>query len=237
MHRPDERFTMCSTFKGLLAAQILLKIERGQEQFSRLIHYTARDLKDAGHPNFACPVTAANVQRGALTVEALCQAMVEMSDNLAAILLMRSIGGPSSLTAFVRSLGDTVTRSDRYEPFSNTYDGLLDTTTPRAIAKTAGTILLGPTLQQETRDLLTRWMINTKPGLQRLRASFPGDWVSADRPGTSGPDETNDYAVVWPPGRKAILMAAYYHAPHMSMDGREAVLRHVGSVIKDWVES
>jgi beta-lactamase class A len=72
-----------------------------------------------------------------MSVEALCQAIVEVSDNTAAVLLMRSVGGPAGLTQFIRDLGDTVTRSDRYEPESNRYSGVLDTTTPQAITRSA----------------------------------------------------------------------------------------------------
>jgi hypothetical protein len=78
-----------------------------------------------------------NVRQGAMSVEALCQAIVEVSDNTAAVLLMRSVGGPAGLTQFIRDLGDTVTRSDRYEPESNRYSGVLDTTTPQAITRSA----------------------------------------------------------------------------------------------------
>jgi beta-lactamase class A len=116
-HRANERFLMCSTFKGLLAAQILARVDTRQESLKRLIPYTEKDLI------FTSPVTKANVAKGALSVADLCQAMLEESDNTAAILLMRSAGGPKGLTRYLRSLGDKVTRSDRFEPDSNSYDG------------------------------------------------------------------------------------------------------------------
>ena len=127
-------------------------------------------------------MTKANVGRGALPVKTLCQAAVEKSDNTAAILLMRSVGGPASLTQFLRGLGDTVTRSDRYEPESNKYNGVLDTTTPRAIATVARSILLGDVLNPQSRAHLESWMTACTPGLNRLRAAFPADWQAADRP-------------------------------------------------------
>jgi beta-lactamase class A len=169
-----------------------------------------------------------------LSVATLCQAIVEVSDNTAAILLMRSAGGPEGLTRFVRSLDDTITRSDRFEPESNQSNGILDTTTPRAIIGSVGRILLGDVLSQNSRDLLEGWMIAAKPGLKRLRAAFPPDWVGADRPGTRLDNETNDYALARPPGRAPLLVAAYYDAPQLNMDTREAVLRDVGSVFVTW---
>ena len=133
-YRSNERFTMCSTFKGLLAAQVLARVDAGTESLTRMLRYNENDLSAAGYPDYSCPVTAQSVKTGALTLGTLCQAIVEASDNLAAILLMRSVGGPAGLTSFIRSLGDGATRSDRYEPLSNSYDGELDTTTPRAFS-------------------------------------------------------------------------------------------------------
>ena len=233
-YRPDERFTMCSTFKGLLAAQVLARVDAGMESLTRVLHYNEGDLSAAGYPDYLCPITAENVKTGALTLGTLCQSIVGVSDNLAAILLMRSAGGPAGLTSFIRSLGDETTRSDRYEPLSNDYDGVLDTTTPRAIIGSARAILLGRVLSPESRELLESWMIDSKTGLRRLRACCPPEWLIGDKTGTSGEEETNDYAIVRPPGREPLLVAVYYDAPKVDLDRREAVLREAGTVFVRW---
>jgi len=43
-YRADERFLMCSTFKGLLAALVFARVDAGQESLSRMIYYTEGDL-------------------------------------------------------------------------------------------------------------------------------------------------------------------------------------------------
>ena len=58
-HRADERFLMCSTFKGLLAAQVLSRVDAGKEDLARLMKYTEKDLI------FTSPVTKAHVAEGA----------------------------------------------------------------------------------------------------------------------------------------------------------------------------
>src|ERR1700744_1534575 len=68
-YRADERFLMCSTFKGLLAAQVLARVDAGKENLDRLVHYTEKDLI------FTSPVTKANVAQGAMPVRAMCQAI------------------------------------------------------------------------------------------------------------------------------------------------------------------
>jgi beta-lactamase class A len=230
-HRADERFLMCSTFKGLLAALVLARVEAGLESRSRMIRYGKKDLI------FTSPVTRTNIGKGAMSVDDLTRAMVEVSDNTAAILLMRSAGGPSGLTKFVRSLGDAVTRSDRYEPKSNECSGALDTTTPRAIIGSVQKILLGNVLKPESRQWLEAAMIACTPGLKRLRAALPSGWIAGDRPGTGIEGETNDYAIVRPPGRAPLLIAAYYSAPKLSMMDREVVLRETGRAFVKWAQA
>jgi len=222
-YREDERFLMCSTFKGLLAAQVLARVDAGQERLDRSVSYGEKDMV------FTSPVT-----EGALPVETLCRAVLEVSDNTAAILLMRDSGGPAGLTKFLRDLGDTVTRSDRYEPDSNRSSGVLDTTTPRAITQSVGKILLGNILSSASLDQLEAGMAACQPGGNRLRAALPPDWRAGDRPGTSVEAETNDYAIVHPPGRAPLLVAAYYDAPALDLASRETVLREAGTAFVHW---
>ncbi|WDD94782.1 hypothetical protein Bsp3421_004925 [Burkholderia sp. FERM BP-3421] len=51
---------------------------------------------------------------------------------------------------------------------------------------------------------------------------------------TSVEGETNDYALVRPPGRAPLLAAAYYDAPGFSWEAREAVLREAGAAFVTW---
>ena len=227
-YRADERFLMCSTFKGPLAALVLSRVDAGKEDLDRLLHYTEKDLI------YTSPVTKANVARGALSIGALCKAIAEVSDNTASVLLLRSVGGPEALTEFVRGLGDGVTRSDRYEPECNQKSGVLDTTSPRAFTRTIRQVLLGQVLSSRSRSQLEEWMRGCKPGLNRIRAALPADWVAGDRPGTSDEGETNDCAIVRPPGRGPLLISAYYDAPRVEGGRREGVLREVGGVFVRW---
>ena len=86
-YRADERFLMCSTFKVLAAAAVLKRVDDGKEKLDRLVTYGEAKLLSYA------PVTRANLKEG-MTLEALCAAAVEQSDNTAANLLLEAIGGP-----------------------------------------------------------------------------------------------------------------------------------------------
>ena len=222
-HRADERFLLMSTFKGPLAAMVLARVDAGADALDRPVPYGSRDLV------VASPVTAAHAAAGALTIAQLVAAILERSDNTAANLLLRRVGGPGALTAWLRSAGDRVTTVARYEATPG-QSGPENTTTPRAIAATAARISLGDLLRPSSRALNDRWMMGNALGSQRLRGGFPPTWPAIDRTGT-GDDIRNDYAVVWPPGRAPLVIAAYYEG-HALVEGvGEAVLRAVGAAI------
>lgn len=206
--RGGERFAMCSTFKWVLVASILSLVDQGKLTLDRRISYGANDMLS---PDFYAPVTRAHLAEGSLTVSELCAAAVEESDNVAANLLLGISGGPAALTEFIRGQGDAVTRVDRNEPTLNTNapGDPRDTTTPDAMIGLLGKMLTGDTLSPASRDQLTSWMKACRTGLARLRAGLPSDWTAGDKTGTGNNGAVNDVAVIWPPGRKPILVAVY----------------------------
>jgi beta-lactamase class A len=205
----EARFAMCSTFKVPLAAAVLARADRGEIDLSREIRFSEADLLDYA------PVVKANLSRGALPIEALLEAAVTMSDNSAANLVFGQISGPRGLTQFIRSTGDTLTRSDRDEPtLNNVRNGeVRDTTTPQAMLWLLNALLLGETLSPAARAKLTGWMEASPTGKDRLRAGLPKSWRVGDKTGTSGEGYVHDVAIATPPGRKPILITCYMDAP------------------------
>nr|6TY6_A Chain A, Beta lactamase (GNCA4-2) [synthetic construct]6TY6_B Chain B, Beta lactamase (GNCA4-2) [synthetic construct]6TY6_C Chain C, Beta lactamase (GNCA4-2) [synthetic construct] len=225
-YRGDERFPMCSTFKALLAAAVLARVDQGKENLDRRITYGKEDLVDYS------PVTEKHVGDG-MTVAELCEAAITYSDNTAANLLLEALGGPAALTAFLRSIGDNVTRLDRWEPELNTAapGDPRDTTTPAAMAATLRTLLLGDVLSPASRQQLVDWLIANKTGDKRLRAGLPADDRVGDKTGTGEHGTTNDIAVVWPPNRAPIFLAVYLTESQVDADARDAVIAEVARLV------
>jgi beta-lactamase class A len=217
-HRGDERFLLCSTFKLLLVAQVLHRVDVGEERLERRIAYDAADLQAWS------PETAQHVATG-MTVEALSVAALQQSDNTAANLLLRTQGGPEGLTRYVRALGDAVTRLDRIEPALNVpAPGDLDTTTPAAMAKTVRALLLGDALTPASRQRLAGWLEGNTTGGRRLRAGLPRDWRVGDKTGTSDDGSVSDVALATPPGRPPWIIVAYLMGCHAPREACEDVL-------------
>ncbi|WP_295185357.1 class A beta-lactamase [uncultured Brevundimonas sp.] len=217
--RGDERFVYCSTFKMYLAAATLLRVQAGQERLDRRIPITAADM--INHAPVTEPAVGAS-----LTVEQLMKGAVEVSDNPAANLLLKAMGGPSAMQTFYRGIGDDSTRSDRFEPQMNRLDGDKDTILPNQSVANLRRLFLDPAspLTAASRDRLLQWMTDTPTGQNRLRAGTPADWRVAHKTGTGGYGPTNDIGLLYPPNGQPVIVAAYYHASRATSDDANAAV-------------
>jgi beta-lactamase class A len=227
-YRMDERFPMCSTFKFLLGSAVLQRVDRRQETLDRAIAIPRKPLL------FNSPLTEPHAG-GTMTIEALCHAALTQSDNTAANLLLESIGGPRGITSFARSIGDTVTRLDRTETALN--EALAgdprDTTSPAAMVGDLKAVLLGNVLLPASRERLTRWMAANLTGLDRLRANLPEGWRAADKTGSNGEHTSNDIAVLWPPGKPPVIIAAYITQCTGPESKRSVMLAETGRLVRE----
>ena len=221
-YHEGERFPMCSTFKLLAASAVLSRVDAGREHLDRRIAYSESDLLEYA------PVTRAHVSEGSMTLGDLCAAAIEQSDNTAANLILGTLGGPSAITGYVRTLGDSVTRLDRTEPTLNQWQPgeERDTTSPAAILGDMRAILTGDVLSPASRDRLIAWLVASTRGLSRIRAGLPSGWRAGDKIGT-GRGVSGDLAIALPPGRRPLLFATYVIAPNATDAQRDATYADV----------
>ena len=225
--RADERFVMCSTFKASLAACVLSRVDDGKEFLERRVPYGQADLMDYA------PAAKQNLAAGAMTVEAMCKAAVELSDNTCANLLLAAVGGPAALTAFWRAIGDETSRLDHNEPVLNRSPpgDPHDTTTPAAMAANLHRLLLGDVLSAESRAQLTGWMLDCQTGANRLRAGLPKAWKVADKTGNNGSDAAGDIAVAWPSAKAPVLICGYVQGGKPAPAQIDAVFAEAGRLV------
>lgn len=228
-YREAERFALCSTFKWVLAAVLLARVDEGNLDLESPIHFGPSDLLEYA------PVTRARVGEGAMTLDALASAMVTTSDNTAANLLLALVGGPEALTKNVRSWGDSVTRLDRIEPElnGNLPQDVRDTTTPMAMSGLLQRVFSTATLSKASRARLLRWMHESTTGVTRLRAGFPSTWEAGDKSGTGGNGAVCDVAVAHPARNETIFVSAYLSGSTASLEHLAETLRKVGVLVAE----
>lgn len=225
-HRADERFPMCSTHKVLVGGAILSLIEAGKLRLDQMIPYGSNDLLEYA------PVTKKNLSAGAMSVQGLCEAAIRWSDNTADNLLLKLIDGPAGWTRYARSIGDTASRLDRFEPELNTSlaGDPRDTSTPAAMTRTLATLLFGTVLNDASRAHLKGWMLDSEITAKLLPAGVPSGWHVADKSGSGANGSRNDIGVLFPARGAPIVMSVFYTGSAAPQAERETIIARCATI-------
>lgn len=228
-HRADELFPMCSVFKTLAAAAVLRDLDRDGEVLARRIHYTEADLVQP-----ASDTILEHLSDG-MTIAGLSEIAITHSDNTAANLLLRELGGPTAITRFARSLGDRVTRLDRWEPDLNTAEPwrVTDTTSPAAIGRTYGRLVLGDALNHRDRELLTDWLLRNTTSAARFRAGLPPAWRLGDKTGSGSYGTANDVGIAWTETGAPVILSVLTTKPDQDAAWDNALIAKTATVLAE----
>ena len=228
--RADERFPLTSTFKVLLCGAVLARVDAGVERLDRRIHYRQQDLVAYS------PVSEKHLADG-MTVGELCAAAITMSDNSAGNLLLDTLGGPAGLTAFLRTIGDNVTRLDRRETQLNEAlpGDVRDTTTPASMATTLRKLLTTPSLSARSQQQLLLWMVDDRVAGPLIRAVLPAGWFIADKTGAGERGSRGIVALLGPDGKAERIVVIYLRDTAATMAERNQQIAGIGAaLIEHW---
>ncbi|CNG08037.1 class A beta-lactamase BlaA [Yersinia enterocolitica] len=226
LYRAAQRFPFCSTFKFMLAAAVLDQSQSQPNLLNKHINYHESDLLSYA------PITRKNLAHGMIVSE-LCAATIQYSDNTAANLLIKELGGLAAVNQFARSIGDQMFRLDRWEPDLNTArpNDPRDTTTPAAMAASMNKLVLGDALRPAQRSQLAVWLKGNTTGDATIRAGAPTDWIVGDKTGSGDYGTTNDIAVLWPTKGAPIVLVVYFTQREKDAKPRRDVLASVTKII------
>jgi beta-lactamase class A len=229
-YHSDEYFPMCSTFKVILASAILKRSTQIDALMQQRIKYQQRDLVTYS------PITKQHLEDG-MTVDALCAAAIQYSDNTASNLLMKILGGPEAVTTFARSIGDRQFRLDRWETALNSAipGDRRDTSTPNAMGLSLQRLALGDALEPRFQLQLRVWLQGNTTGAARIRAGVPADWQVGDKTGTGDYGTANDIGLLWPPRRSPVVVAIYTTQGEKDAKARNDVIASAARIVVDWL--
>ncbi|MFC4113708.1 class A beta-lactamase [Nonomuraea zeae] len=228
-YRSGESFPLLSTFKAVACAAALNKARTSEPGLmAKVVHWTSAEVKENS------PATEKHVRDG-MTVSALCEAAITLSDNTAGNMVLKQIGGPAGLTRYFRTLKDPVSRLDRWETELNdwTPKEKRDTTTPAAMGRDLRALTTGSALTAKDRKTLNAWLKANQTGDARIRAGLPPSWTVGDKTGANVPAGlTNDVAVVWP-GKSAapIILSIYTNRSASDADASNQAIAKTATIL------
>jgi beta-lactamase class A len=228
-HRSLERFPLASIQKLLLVMTFLAKVDAAQESLTRRVQITEAELDHS-----YSKITDRYPHGVTLPISELCALTIIDSDNTAADVLTKVVGGPHVVTKYIRSLDIRDVNVDRFErelPKSADVSEVRDTATPEATAQLALMLITkSPLSPASTRQLLS-WMYATRTGDTRFRAGVPTGWRVADKTG-SYKNAANDVGILYPPSpHRPIAVACYVHGVATTDEGSRAIAEITRAVV------
>ena len=228
---------MQSVFKAPLAFTVLHLVEGGKFSLDDPIRFGASDRIPHAYSPLQDEFPNANVN---VPLRKLLELAVSLSDNVAADLLLREIGGPPVVQRYIDSCGvrgfhlqdseATLHRDERLQ--------YRDWFEPAGAVQFLRLLSDHSPLTPEHTALLLGWMRTTPRGNQRIAGMLPAGTVVMHKAGTSGTDDgrspaTNDIGLIELPGGRRLAIAVFVTDSTADDAARDAIIARIARAAYD----
>lgn len=235
----DERFRMQSVAKVLIAMAALRKVDEGKLKLDQEVPLTRSDVDLIRDSYMHDPLPRSTKT---LTLASLLEKSVCRSNNGAADLTMKLLGGPAAVDKFVKDEHFSDIRVDRYEMELLLHDDdhlgadMLDSCTPRAMCAVLAKLQSGQLLSAKSTAYLLGLMRRCETGKNRLRAGFPAQWIVANKTGTGRvmfgvTQSANDVGIVTGPNNSTLIVTVLIGDAKLSQRDCEGKIAEVAKAV------
>lgn len=234
----DERFPMQSVFKLPLAMTVLDAVDRRTLRLDQSVRVTPTDFVSNRQHS---PIRDQNPKGVTLPLSELLRAAASESDGTAADVLLRLVGGPEAVTAYVRALGVNgltvaVTEKDMGRDPEAQYRNWA---TPVGAVALLRALDEGRALSPESRQHLLRLLAETPTGPNRIRGRLPAETPVAHKTGSSRTVNgvtaaTNDIGIITLPDGRRVAVAVFVSGSPADDATRERVIADVARAAYDF---
>jgi len=232
---------MQSTFKFPLAMAVFHQIELGKLQLDQPARFLKSDRSVTYSP-LQEEFPEADVD---VPLRKIIKLTVETSDNTAADIQLRLIGGPAVLQQYLDSLGLTAIHQQDNERAMHADHKLQyrNSAEPTAMVALLRLFADHSPLNKEHTALLNSWMLEATSSPQRIKGLLPAGTPAAHKTGSSGEESgmipaTNDVGLITLPavaGRpeRRLALAIFVTDAHADQATCEAVIARIAKAIYD----
>jgi len=235
---PQARPPMQSVFKFPLAVSALHLVEQGKLSLDQSVRFLPADrILPHTHSPLQDKYPDANVE---VPLRELLGLAVSQSDNVAADIVLRTIGGPAIVNRYMDSIGVTGFHLEDGEDglalnaaaqYRNWFEPAGAAQLLRRISDNA------PLTPEHTRILFT-WMQDGATGLKRIRGDLPPGTIVMHKTGSSGTRDgvtfaTNDIGLITLPDGRRLAIAIFVSDSRADDDARDGVIARIAKAAYD----
>jgi len=231
----DKPFPMQSVYKLPIAMAVLNQIDAGKLKLDQQVELKPSDYAPK---DIYSPVRDNNPEGGTFTLIELIKPTVSISDNSTSDYLMKFIGGPTAVSAYLNDIGSTQILVKNYEreiqaDWSIQYK---NSSTPYAMVDLLAKLHRGDGLSSSSRDRLIQIMRDTTTGPNRIKGNLPKNVTVAHKTGTSGKSNgitaaTNDAGIITLPDGRHIAIAVFVMDSKANEATRDEAIANIATTV------
>jgi len=228
---------MQSVFKAPLAFAALHLVERGKLSLDQPIRFRASDRIPGAYSPLQDQYPAAEVD---IPLRQLLSMAVSLSDNAAADVVLRVIGGPGVVDRYIKATGITgfhlrdneaALHRDATAQYRNWFE-------PAGAVQFLRLLNDHPPLTPEHAALLLGWMRETPRANHRIGGQLPAGTVVMHKPGTSDTANgltpaTNDIGLIVLPDGRRLAIAIFVTDSTAGDSERDSVIARIARAAYD----
>jgi len=235
---PHAHPPMQSVFKLPLAITALYLVEKGMHSLDENIRFLPTDrILPQTHSPLQDKYPEANVD---VPLRELLRLAISESDNVAADMILRVIGGPSVVNSYMSSIGITgfhledgedVLARDLTAQYRNWFE-------PAGAVQLLSRIRGSSPLTGKHTEMLLQWMKDSSSGLNRIKRDLPPGTIVMHKTGSSGTHDgltaaTNDIGLIALPDGRRLAIAIFVTDSTADDDTRDAVIARIAQAAYD----
>ncbi|WP_437918652.1 class A beta-lactamase, subclass A2 [Sphingobacterium sp. LRF_L2] len=238
----DRKFPMQSVFKSHIALAVLSEVDKGKLSLNQELVITKDDLLPLG---FWSPLRDENPDGGRFTIARLIQYAVSDSDNNACDILIKLIGTPKMVEAYIKKNGiQDIAITFNEEGMQSKWENMFQNwTTPKAASKTLQLFYENENnlLSEASHDFFWKTNIETTTGEKRIKGQLPSDIVVAHKTGWSGTnketgvtDAVNDIGIVFLPNGEYFIVSIFISESIENIETNEKIIADIAKAVYDF---
>ena len=237
----DEHFPMHSVYKLPISMAVLQRVDRGELKLDQQVKVEPSDFVRKG---MYSPVRDKYPDGTELTIAELLRYTICESDGSTSDVLMKLIGGPGSVMAFLEEIQvpDIQVVNSRRKSAGIGKRSIETGRLPKARSHSSWPCNLSAGSRAESQALLLKLMTEAIPGAKRLKGELPAGTVVAHKTGTGGTrngitSATNDIGIITLPDGRHLAVAAFVSDSAANDDTRDAIIARLAKAAWDSAQS
>jgi len=230
-----DHFPMQSVYKLPIGMAVLSKVDAGKLKLEQKVQVAKSDFVNAGQYS---PVRDKYPNGVKLSVSELLRFAVSESDGTASDVLMRLVGGPAAVQAFLTELKITewIVLNTEKEIGQDWQTQYRNWATPEAAIALLRAVHDGEGLSKSSHALVLKLMTESIRGERRLKALLPAGTIVPHKTGTSGSRNgifaaTNDIGIITLPNGHHVAIAVFVSDSPADEATREGVIAKIARAV------